>query len=243
MATSAAAPPSRDDIARLAEQFEGQPPEAVLRWAVATFHPRLTLACSFGVEDMMLADMLHRLQPGADVFYLDTGLLFPETYALRDKAADRYDLAFRQVLPQQSVAEQAESYGDKLWAREPDRCCALRKVEPLGRALAGYDAWITGLRREQSPTRAGIRVVEWDERFGLVKLNPLAALTMQDVWRYVADHDVPYNELHDQGYPSIGCWPCTRAVRPGEDTRAGRWAGLAKTECGLHVAGGVSDAG
>lgn len=242
MATSAAAPLSRADIDRLAEQFEGEPPETVLRWAVATFHPRLTLACSFGVEDMMLAAMLHRLQPGADVFYLDTGLLFPETYALRSKAVARYDLAFRQVLPRQTVAEQAKSHGDELWEREPDRCCALRKVEPLERALHGYDAWITGLRREQSPTRAGIRAVEWDERFGLVKLNPLAAMTEHDVWRYVADHDVPYNEMHDRGYPSIGCWPCTRAVLPGEDPRAGRWAGREKTECGLHVAEGMGDA-
>lgn len=242
MATNAATPLTPADIARLADEFEGKPPEAVLRWAVATFHPRLTLACSFGVEDMMLADMLDRLQPDTDVFYLDTGLLFPETYALRDRAASRYKLPFRQVLPAQTVAEQARAHGDKLWEREPDRCCALRKVEPLGRALTGFDAWITGLRREQSPTRAGIKVVEWDERFGLVKLNPLAGLTDADVWRYVTDHAVPYNELHDRGYPSIGCWPCTRAIAPGEDPRAGRWAGQAKTECGLHVSGGAKHA-
>lgn len=242
MAMSAAAPLTAADIARLADEFEDQSPEQIVRWAVQTFHPRLTLACSFGFEDMMLADLLHRLQPGADVFYLDTGLLFPETYALRDKAVGRYDLTFRRMMPQQTVAEQASSHGDNLWEREPDRCCGLRKVEPLGRALHGYDAWITGLRREQSPTRAGIRVIEWDERFGLVKLNPLAALTAKDVWRYVTDHDVPYNELHDRGYPSIGCWPCTRAVRPGEDARAGRWAGQVKTECGLHVRGGEAGA-
>lgn len=239
MATNAAAPLTPAEIERLADAFEGKPPADIVRWAAATFHPRVALACSFGAEDMMLADLLHRVQPGAHVFYLDTGLLFPETYALRDEAVARYDLRFTQVLPELTVAEQAETLGDKLWEREPDRCCTLRKVEPLSRVLQGYEAWMTGLRREQSPTRAGIRVIEWDERFGLVKINPLAALTEADVWRYVTDHGVPYNELHDQGYPSIGCWPCTRAVKPGEDSRAGRWAGLAKTECGLHSGGGA----
>lgn len=142
------------------------------------------------------------------------------------------------VEPVVSLDEQAAAYGPALWSREPDRCCALRKVEPLRRFLQGYRAWITGLRRQQSPTRAGTRPVEWDQRFGLVKVNPLFRWSRDEVWRYIRDHDVPYNPLHDRGYPSIGCWPCTTPVAPGEDERAGRWRGFHKTECGLHGARG-----
>lgn len=219
----------------LAGQFEDREPEAVLRWAFATFGPdAVALACSFGAEDVVLVDMMARIQPGARVFYLDTGLLFPETYATRDRVAAHYPVRLERYASEISLEDQAAQYGDALWSRDPDLCCALRKVEPLRQALAGLKAWITGIRREQAPTRAGARVVEWDRKFGLVKINPLVSWTWRQVWDYILAHGVPYNPLHDQGYPSIGCIHCTRPVRPGEDLRAGRWSGFAKTECGLH---------
>lgn len=228
-----------EELAAWGERLEGAPLEDVLAWAVARFHPRLALACSFGAEDVVLVDALARVRPGARVFYLDTGLFFPETYAVRDRLAARYPITLIRVTPALSLEEQERQHGPELWRRDPDACCRLRKVAPLTQALAslGLQAWITGIRREQAPTRARARVVEWDGRFGLVKFNPLAAWTGEQVWDYIRTRNVPYNELHDRGYPSIGCAPCTRPVAPGEDPRAGRWAGFAKTECGLHGTG------
>ncbi len=225
-----------EEVAAWAERLEGAAVEDVLAWAVARFHPHLALACSFGAEDMVLVDALARVRPGARVFYLDTGLFFPETYAARDRLAARYPVTLIRVSPELSLAEQETRHGAELWRRDPDLCCRLRKVDPLRQALTGLGlrAWITGIRRQQAPSRAGARVVEWDDRFGLVKFNPLAGWTWEQVWDYIRARGVPYNELHDRGYPSIGCAPCTRPVRPGEDARAGRWAGFAKTECGLH---------
>ncbi len=208
--------------------------EAVVAWLAARYLPGVVLACGFGVEDCLLVDLLSRVAPAVGVFYLDTQLLFPETYATRDRLVERYGIHPVAVRPRQTVEEQAEALGPALWGRDPDLCCRLRKVEPLTRILSGQRAWITGVRREQGPTRARTPLLEWDRRFGLAKGNPLAAWTARDVWRYVHDQDVPYNPLHDRGYPSLGCWPCTRAVRAGEDPRAGRWSGFAKTECGLH---------
>lgn len=212
----------------------GGPAEDVLIWMANRYRPEVVVACSFGVEDCLLVDMLSRHAPDVGVFYLDTQLLFPETYATRDRLIARYGIRPIRVLPRQDPEEQAASHGPALWSRQPDLCCQLRKVQPLETFLATQRAWITGIRREQSPTRANAPYVSWDSRFGLAKGNPLAAWPEQAVWRYVHEHDVPYNPLHDQGFPSIGCWPCTRQVRPGEDARAGRWAGFAKTECGLH---------
>lgn len=227
--------PAPEELARVATELEAQGPEATLRWALERCGPDgIALACSFGAEDMALVDMWSRINPGGHVFYLDTDLLFPETYATRDRLLARYPVTLTRYAPLLSLAEQAAEHGDQLWARDPDRCCGLRKVEPLKRALRRLDGWITGIRREQAPTRAGARVVEWDSKFGLLKVNPLAAWTWEQVWAYIGQHDVPYNPLHDQGYPSIGCQPCTRAVQPGEDPRAGRWSGFNKTECGLH---------
>jgi phosphoadenosine phosphosulfate reductase len=203
---------------------------AVLSWGLERFHPRLALACSFQKEETVLLDLLLELDPNARVFALDTGVLFPETYAVWREIERRYGVAV-EVFEGPTLAEQAERFGDALWEREPDRCCALRKVEPLERALSGLDAWITGVRRDQSPTRASAREVEWDARHGLWKLNPLAAWSERDVWRYIADRDLPYNPLHDHGYASIGCTHCTR---PGAG-RDGRWQGTQKTECGLHA--------
>lgn len=212
----------------------GDDPQAVLKWALPTFGNRLAIACSFGAEDVVLVDMAVRINPKVRVFYLDTDVLFPETYETRDRLMVRYGIKPEPIRPQLTLAEQAEQYGEALWLREPDQCCGIRKVEPLARLLKELDAWVTGIRRDQAPTRAGTLSVEWDAKFGLVKINPLAAWTWDQVWAYIREGDVPYNALHDQSYPSLGCIHCTRPVAPGEDPRAGRWAGFGKTECGLH---------
>jgi phosphoadenylyl-sulfate reductase (thioredoxin) len=170
-----------------------------------------------------------------ELFTLDTQLLFPESYALWERIQHRYGVTIEAVRPSHSVEEQAAIEGPALWEREPDRCCELRKMQPLRAALANYDAWITAIRRDQTPERANAPVVGWDGRFGLIKINPLVRWTSADVRVYVAQHDVPYNPLHDQHYPSIGCMPCTSPVMPGEDPRSGRWRGKEKTECGLHL--------
>lgn len=219
----------------MSEVLEESGAAAVLRWAFEQFGPEeIALACSFGAEDVALVDMVSKLRPGTRVFYLDTNLLFSETYETIEQVRARYDVALDQYLPLLTLEEQAAKHGDGLWSRQPDACCGIRKVEPLQRALGGLKAWITGIRREQSPTRAGSQVVEWDQKFNLVKFNPLVAWKEHDVWQYIHDHGVPYNKLHDQGYPSIGCIHCTRSVKPGEDPRSGRWSGFQKTECGLH---------
>lgn len=220
-------------IREKAEAFEEATPETVIRWAVDTF-PNITFACSFGAEDVVLVDMLQKISPRTDIFYLDTDFHFRETYETRDRIADKYGLTFVQVKPLLTPEEQAAEHGDELWIRDPNACCNIRKVEPLTRILGQYEAWITGIRRDQAPTRANAKKVEYDTKFGLVKFNPIAAWTSDDVWAYIREHDLIYNPLHDQNYPSIGCEYCTRPVMPGEDPRAGRWAGSEKTECGLH---------
>lgn len=225
-----------EDIAAWAEWFEGADPRATLAWAVERFYPEIALACSFGAEDVILVDILSRIRPDVKIFYLDTDLFFPETNAVRDRLAEKYSPNLIRVSPLLSLEEQAARHGAELWKTDPDLCCKIRKVEPLKRALGtlGLQSWITGVRREQSPTRANAQVVEWDAKFNLVKFNPLALWTGAQVWEYIRANGVPYNELHDRGYPSIGCVPCTRRIKPGEDPRAGRWAGFKKTECGLH---------
>ncbi|GIO15328.1 phosphoadenosine phosphosulfate reductase [Cohnella xylanilytica] len=220
-------------IREKAEEFENASPETVIRWAVETF-PNITFACSFGAEDVVLVDMLQKISPSTDIFYLDTDFHFKETYETRDRMAAKYGLTFVQVKPKSTPEEQAAEHGDELWKRDPNACCNIRKVEPLTRILGQYEAWITGIRRDQAPTRANAKKVEYDTKFGLVKFNPLASWTSEDVWNYIRENDVIYNPLHDQNYPSIGCEHCTRPVMPGEDPRAGRWAGSEKTECGLH---------
>lgn len=215
-------------------QLEGSHPADVLAWAAQRF-PRIALATSFGVEDCVLISMAAQRGLSFSLFTLDTGVLFPETYELWKKIESRYGVKVEAVLPQQTLLEQAATHGDALWLREPTRCCNLRKVEPLTNHLRGFSAWVTAIRRDQSKDRANAGVVEHDARFGLTKVNPLVAWTSKDVWRWVHDNDVPYNPLHDRGYPSIGCLHCTSPVKPGEDPRAGRWRGTEKTECGLHV--------
>ncbi|MGH7254760.1 MAG: phosphoadenylyl-sulfate reductase [Nitrospirales bacterium] len=229
--------PSPDQLKAVSDAFEPKSSQEVLAHAVAAYAPRLVLACSFGAEDVVLVDMIHRINPDVPLFYLDTDFLFPETHEVRDRIVARYGLRPEQVIrvtSQLTPAAQAAQHGDALWARNPDLCCHLRKIEPLTRVLKDYDAWITGIRREQAPTRAQAGLVEWDARFHLVKFNPLAAWTWDQVWAYIRSNQVPYNRLHDRQYPSIGCTHCTAPVQPGEDPRSGRWKDLEKIECGLH---------
>jgi phosphoadenylyl-sulfate reductase (thioredoxin) len=211
-------------------------PEEVLTWAADRFAGRIVFATGFGAEGCVLIDLIARLRLPIDLITLDTGLFFDETVALWRRLERRYGVTIRAVRPARTVDEQARIDGPELWRRDPDRCCELRKVEPLRAALAGYDAWIAAVRRDQTPARAGIAVVERDPRFGLVKVSPLAAWTDADVWAHIQQHDVPHNPLHARGYPSIGCRPCTSPVALGENPRAGRWRGQSKTECGLHDA-------
>ena len=209
-------------------------PREILEWAVQRFHPRLTMATAFGAEGCVLLHLLSEIEPAVRVFNLDTGYQFPETLELRDRIAERYGIEVEMVSAAASVAEYEQSHGGPLYVSNSDQCCYDRKIVPLRRALAGYDAWITAIRADQSSDRANTPIVGVDPKFGLVKINPLMSWTKRDVWAFIATHKVPYNPLHDRGYASIGCWPCTRAVANGEGERAGRWAGHAKTECGLH---------
>lgn len=222
------------DLLVAADTLEHVSPQRILAWA-ARRYPRVSFATGFGAEGCVLIDMAARHDLPIDLFTLDTGLLFPETYALWRRLEERYAVTIRAVRPAQTVEEQAADHGDRLWARDPDRCCALRKVAPLAEALASYDAWITAIRRDQTATRATARHVEWDTKNGLVKVNPLLRWSAGDVWKYVKDHDVPYNALYDASYGSIGCAPCTTPVARGEDPRAGRWRTREKNECGLHI--------
>lgn len=222
------------EISTAAERLEGADPVDALRWAADRFAPRLGFGTGFGVEGCVVIDLAARHGIPLDVFTLDTGLLFPETYDLWHALEARYGITIRPIRPPLSVDRQAEVHGPALWARDPDDCCRMRKVEPLAEAAAGFDGWVSAIRRDQTPDRADARVVERDTRFGIVKVNPLVRWSSDDVWRHVHEHQVPYNVLHDHGYPSIGCKPCTSPVADGEDPRAGRWRGTAKTECGLH---------
>lgn len=227
------------DFKTLSDSFEARSPQDIVGYALEKYHPKIVLACSFGAEDVVLVDMVHRINPSVPLFYLDTEFLFHETYATRDRVIERYGLQPAQVIQVKSLLtpeKQAESYGDALWTSNPDQCCQLRKVEPLTRVLQGFEAWITGIRRDQAPSRANAGLIEWDQKFKLIKVNPLARWTWTDVWTYIKVYEVPYNPLHDQNYPSIGCTYCTAPVAPGDDPRAGRWKNFAKTECGLHKA-------
>lgn len=232
---------SRGKINKLAEHFEGEHPRKVLEWALHTFHPRIALASSFSTEDVVLIDMIQRINPRSKIFTLDTGRLHQETYNLIDEIRQRYDLKVEIYCPDtSSVEEMVREYGMNLFYNSVQLrklCCRIRKVKPLERALQGLDAWITGLRREQSVTRAEVKKVGVDENHGgKIKINPLADWTPNQVWTYIKENNVPYNELYDRGYASIGCEPCTRPIKPAEALRAGRWWWERKTrkECGIH---------
>lgn len=207
--------------------------EEILDWTVRTFGDRFVVASN--MQDAVLVDLAAKARPGVDVLFLDTGYHFAETIGTRDAVETVYGVRIVNAEPEHTVAEQDTLLGKNLFAREPDRCCFLRKVVPLQHTLAGYDAWVTGVRRVEAPTRANTPLISYDEKFGLVKVNPIAAWTDEDMDTYIAEHNVLVNPLVEAGYPSIGCAPCTRKPLPGEDKRAGRWAGLGKTECGLHT--------
>ena len=206
-------------------------------FALEQFSPRVAIASSFGAEDVVLIHLAAQTGRDFRVFTLDTDFLFPETYALIGNTEHYYHIKVERARPRLTPEEQAQEFGAALWRREPDQCCNLRKVKPLIHKLSELDAWVTGIRRDQAPTRANARKLGWDAKFGLVKINPLADWRWEQVWDYIQAHNVPYNPLHDQNYPSIGCTHCTRPVQAGEDPRAGRWSGFQKTECGLHAKG------
>ena len=227
-----------EQIATANRELASATPQEILRWGVQHFHPDLLMATAFGAEGCCIIHMLAEIEPGVRMINLETGYQFPETLALREQIKDRYGIEVEYIRPELTVPEYEAEHGGPLHNLRPDQCCHDRKVLPLRRAMAEIQprAWISAIRRDQTETRATTaNLIQWDSKFQVVKLNPLLNWTKKDVWGFIVKHDVPYNPLHNEGYPSIGCWPCTRAVQPGEDDRAGRWAGKVKKECGLHV--------
>ena len=231
--------PTPEFLAELAEQsarLESATPEEIITWAAERYAPRLTMATAFGPEGCVILSMLAKVAPETYVFNLDTGYQFQQTLDLRDRIAEKYGIEVDMLKPDLSVPEYEALHQGPLYKTNPTQCCMDRKIKLLHRGTQGKHAWMSGIRRDQSADRAQAAVVGWDKKFKLVKISPLANWKKQDVWKRILDEGVPYNSLHDQGYPSVGCWPCTRAVAEGEtDDRAGRWSGTAKTECGLHT--------
>jgi phosphoadenosine phosphosulfate reductase len=228
------------EVRSLNERFDGQPTEEILAWAWERFGTRAAIGTSFQGAGLVMIHLAQENHLPFPVFTLDTGLLFPETLALKQRLEDFFGFSMESLVPDLTVEEQADINGPELWKRQPDLCCTIRKVLPLRDKLCDLDCWITGLRRQQSDTRARIGILElylFDEASGrdIVKLNPMANWTREEVWQYIRDHKIPYNPLHDRGYGSIGCWPCTRQTTNGENERAGRWTGFNKVECGIHT--------
>lgn len=224
-----------DELATVSASLETATPETILQWAVERFGKRFTMATAFGPEGMTIIHMLSKIAPTTPIFNLDTGYQFPETLELREKIKARYGIEVELKRPALSVEEYERIHGGPLYKTEPDRCCGDRKIAVLREAARGMHAWASAIRRDQSPDRSVAPIVGWDKKFQLVKVSPLANWTKKQVWGLISSEDIPYNSLHDKGYVSIGCWPCTRPVLLGEDERAGRWSGTAKTECGLHT--------
>ncbi|MFE9102192.1 phosphoadenylyl-sulfate reductase [Actinomadura geliboluensis] len=222
-----------DIVESAAAALEGAPTLEIIRWAAATFGDRICLTSS--MSDAALIHLVSKVKPGIDVLFVDTGYHFAETIGTRDAVEAVYPVNVINVTPSRTVEEQEAALGPRLFGRNPDLCCHLRKVEPLGRALEGYMAWFSGIRRDETASRRDRRVVEWDRKRGMVKVNPILDWSQEDMDNYIADNGVLVNPLHYDGYPSIGCAPCTRPVAPGEDPRSGRWAGMGKTECGIHL--------
>lgn len=230
--------PTPEQLELLAEhsrRLESASPQEIIRWAVENFHPKLTMATAFGPEGCVILYMLSQIERSVPVFNLDTGYQFRETLELRDRIAQRYGIEVELKKPELTVEQYEAQHGGPLYKTNPDQCCFDRKVKVLRQSVVGMHAWMSGIRRDQSPDRAQAPIIGWDKKFNLVKISPLANWTKKDVWKLITDEKIPYNPLHDQGYPSIGCWPCTRSVMFGEDERAGRWSGFKKTECGLHT--------
>jgi phosphoadenosine phosphosulfate reductase len=240
--TPATAPPGpapevREELARASRELEASEPREIVRWAAEKYPGRLTMATAFGPEGCLIIHWLAQVAPRTHVFNLETGYQFRETLDLRDRIAKRYGIEVSLEAPATTVADYERLHGGPLYRTDPDRCCGDRKIAVIKRVLADFDAWMSGIRRDQSPDRAAAPIVGWDHKFGVVKISPLANWTKAKVWDAIVKEDVPYNTLHDKGYVSIGCQPCTRAIGAGEDERAGRWSGTAKTECGLHSKG------
>ena len=235
-ATSDAQPSAavREELAQASRSLEQSSPAEVIAWAVGRYGARLTMATAFGPEGCLIIHWLAAIAPRTFVFNLDTGYQFPETLALRDQIAVRYGVEVSLERPETSVADYERLHGGPLYRAAPDRCCSDRKLAVIRRVLVGFDAWMSGIRRDQSPDRAAAAIVGWDHKFGVVKISPLANWTKAMVGDASVRARVPDNPLHDRGFVSIGCAPCTRAVTAGEDERAGRWSGMTKTECGLH---------
>jgi phosphoadenosine phosphosulfate reductase len=224
-----------DELDRTSRTLENASPEEILTWAVDNYYPRFTMATGLGPEGCVIISMLAKIEPRVYVFNLDTGYQFSETLDLRDRIADKFGIHVDLQKPDLSTEEYERLHGGPVFLTNPDRCCFDRKITVLHRVAAHFEAWATGIRRDQSPTRADTPIVKWDKKFGMVKISPLAKWTKKDVWNRIVKESIPYNPLHDRGYPSIGCRPCTRPVINGDDERAGRWSGSAKTECGLHT--------
>ncbi len=222
------------DLQRTSASLENAPPEEILQWAVDHYRPHFAMATAFGPEGMTMIFMLSRIAADTPIFNLDTGYQFQETLDLRDQVKSRYGMEVQLIKPELEVAEYEALHGGPVYKSDPGKCCNDRKLSLLKRVASGLNCWSSAIRRDQSPDRAQAPIVGWDQKFGLIKVSPLANCTKADIWKMITDHDIPYNPLHDQGYPSIGCWPCTRSIGFGEDERAGRWSGTAKTECGLH---------
>lgn len=227
--------PSDEEIAQANRDLEGQSPQEILRWAVQRFHPKLLMATAFGAEGCCIIHMLSEIEKGVRIINLETGYQFPETLELRERLLQRYGIAVEYITPELTVLEYEKLHGGPLYRDRPDQCCLDRKIKPLRKAVAGYASWISAIRGDQTEHRKAANIVQWDAKFNLTKVNPLLRWTKSDVWSFILDHEVPYNPLHDQAYPSIGCWPCTASVEDGGDERSGRWAGTKKKECGLHV--------
>jgi phosphoadenosine phosphosulfate reductase len=224
-----------DELAEASRRLETAAPQEIIAWGVEKYFPKLTMATAFGPEGCVILHMLAQIEPRVYVFNLDTGYQFQETLELRERIAKRYGIEVDLKRAATTVEQYEAQHGGPLYQKNPDQCCFDRKVTVLREAIVGWKAWMSGIRRDQSTDRAGAPIVGWDKKFGLVKISPLANWTKSDVWKMITTHNIPYNPLHDEGYTSIGCWPCTRAVMYGEDERAGRWSGTAKTECGLHT--------
>jgi phosphoadenosine phosphosulfate reductase len=217
------------------DQAERSSAEQLLHWASERFGSRMAIASSFGGDAVVLIDIAARTVKNLRVFTLDTDFLFPETYELIERVQNKYGIQVERTHPSLSPREQAARYGEALWSREPNLCCQIRKVDPLKAKVVELDAWVSGIRRDQTSARGQARKLEWDAHFGLVKLNPLADWTSAQIWDYIREHHLPYNILYDRNYTSVGCAQCTRPIQIGEDPRAGRWTGFEKTECGLHA--------
>ena len=227
--------PDRREIEKAAAELQDRPSEDILRWAVERYRPGIAVVSNFGPGTVVLIHKLAEIDKTVPVLHIDTGFEFAETGDVGERLRERYGVEVRHITPDLTIEQQAAQYGPELYTRDPNYCCYMRKVLPLAKALAGFDVWVTGIRSHQTANRGGANVVEWDTPHNKVKVNPLLAWSSDQVWDFIREHDIPYNALHDQGYKSIGCWPCTRSVADGEEERAGRWSAFGKIECGIHL--------